>query len=90
MKITHNKTLKNILNKWDLLGVMPYNGGPKDEYDWFAQQIVKKLEKNISVTDLEDYLKTEITDYFGLSLNDSIKKNIKKYSVEIMKLTKVN
>ena len=88
MKIINNKNLKNILNKWDLLGVMPFRGGPKDEYDWFAQQIAQKLKNDISSSDLEKYLEDQIVDYFGLSLNNSIKKNIQKYSLEIMELTK--
>lgn len=84
MKIENKKTLKDILNEWDLLGVMPYNGGPQDEYDWFGKQIAEMVKKNISLTDLENYLETQVTDHFGLTINDNIKRNIKKYSVEIM------
>jgi hypothetical protein len=84
MKIENSRTLKDILNEWDLLSVVSYNGDPQDEYDWFSEQIAEILKKNISLADLENYLETQITDHFGLNINDTIKKNIKKYSAEIM------
>ena len=84
MEIENKKTLKEILNEWDLLGVMPYNGGPQDEYDWLGDQIRDMLKNNISVTDLEKYLETQVTGHFGLTLNDTIKKEIKKVSREII------
>ncbi len=85
MKIENYQAIKNILNQWDLLGVMPYNGGHQDEYDWFAGEIKKNLENDISLNELENYLEKEITDYFGLELNEVIKQNVKKYSAEIIK-----
>lgn len=73
----------NILNEWDPLGVLPFDGGPQDEYDWFSEKIEQKLKENISIGDLEKYIETQVTDYFGLILNDILKTNIKKYSAII-------
>jgi hypothetical protein len=80
----NNKLIK-ILNEWDILGVMPNNGGPKDEYDVFADQIAKRMDEGISLAELESFLETEISSYFSLPINDTIKNNIKIYVAKILK-----
>jgi hypothetical protein len=86
MRIKYNKKLRDVLNNWDLLGVLPHDGGPKDEYDMLNTMIMEKLQTGISITELENYLRLKITDYFGLDLNELVENDIKKFASLIMQI----
>ncbi len=80
------KQLIEILNEWDLLGVLPNDGGPKDEYNGLAEQIEKKMNEFTTILELKKFLESEIIYHFGLPINDVQKNNIENYSTKIFTL----
>ena len=48
--------LIQILNEWDPIGVLPFAGGPKDEYGCFLGPITTILEKNKGKEELQKFL----------------------------------
>lgn len=61
------KALRDILNHWDPIGVLPFEGGPKDEYDCFNPVILGVLIKNESEKDLIEALRKHMADHTGIA-----------------------
>ncbi len=56
--------LRQFLNAWDPIGILPFNGGPIDEYDCLLKPIISllrdKANKETMITFLREYLKTHL------------------------------
>jgi hypothetical protein len=65
--IQYAKDLRKILNEWDFIGIYPFKGGPKDEYDCLINPILSHLHKNITEEELNNFLIKELDEHFGLN-----------------------
>lgn len=59
--------LNKILNNWDFIGVLPFEGGPKDEYDCLIPPILGLLYKGTDTEELITLLNKELKQHFGLN-----------------------
>lgn len=59
--------LSNLLyESWDPIGVQSL-GGPKDEYERYAREIISRFSDDPDVTKIEDYLTATSTDKMKIS-----------------------
>ena len=58
--------LIHLLNTWDFLGVLPFKGGPKDEYDCLIAPIFSLMRKGADSDKLTSFLTKELNDHFGI------------------------
>lgn len=56
-----------ILNNWDFIGVLPFEGGPKDEYDCLIPPILGLLNKGTKEEEVASLLNKKLEDHFGLN-----------------------
>ena len=59
--------LRGLVCEWDPFGVMGDPTWPRDEYDCMLGPLLRLLESGASESDIDCYLRTEITEHFGLS-----------------------
>jgi hypothetical protein len=59
--------LRALFCEWDPIGVMVDPEWPRDEYDCMVGPVMRLLETGASDAEIADYLRSEITDHFGLS-----------------------
>lgn len=82
----HDKYLTAIktalIQEWDPIGVMAI-GGPLDEYDAYAPQIVRMLMGNASIEDLYKHLRWLETEHIGLQGDPVATKRFSTRLVEI-------
>lgn len=62
----NSKELTDILNSWDPIGVLPYKGGPKDEYECFITPILTVLQRDHNKEDLIKAVDIYLVEHFGL------------------------
>lgn len=60
------KELKQLLNEWDPIGVLPFEGGPKDEYDCFSDPIISLLHKGKNKKEIIAFLNKHLKEHVGL------------------------
>jgi len=58
--------LRELLWRWDPIGVSSLPDWPRDEYDCLVGRLMRDLESGNSLAQIADYLKTEIKEHFGL------------------------
>ncbi len=63
--------LQRLLNEWDPIGVVPELGGPGDEYDCMLGPLLTMLSGGSSEREIGLFLRTELSDHFGLNPNYS-------------------
>lgn len=63
------KELNQLLNEWDPIGILPFEGWPDDEYDCFIFPILSILHKDEGREKLIYFLNEHLTEHIGLSLN---------------------
>lgn len=67
-----NKSIQeklNILfNQWDPLGVLPFKGGPKDEYECLVIPVLSLLQQHCLKTEIIHYLDKRLKEHMGLNL----------------------
>lgn len=72
---TYNQKLKSelnhLLNKWDPIGVDPFGGGPRDEYDCFIKPILVLLKGDKKKKELADFLRRYLEKHMGLDAKSS-------------------
>lgn len=76
------KELINLLNNWDPIGVYPFKGGPKDEYEDFVNPIVSVLQKGTNKKELTIFLKQFLKEHVGLTTKVE---NIERFSDATLK-----
>lgn len=50
------REIRNLLNRWDPIGVRGEGDGPEDQYDSYLPLIVSLVQGSCSVLDLTDHL----------------------------------
>lgn len=75
------KELNQILNEWDPIGILPFEGWPDDEYDCFIFPILSIFHKNEGREKLEYFLNEHLTEHMGMS---SDKNDIEQISDKIL------
>lgn len=74
--------VKNILNEWDFIGVLPFDGGPDDEYDCMQGELVHLVQRKADKYEIKSYMIAELRDHFGLNPDhysqDGLQKTIDK------------
>ncbi len=64
------RTVEAILRQWDPIGMLPDEGGPKDEYDSYAPHIVSMVQNNCSIAQLTAHLSHLRTEAMGIPNNE--------------------
>lgn len=73
------KELNQLLNTWDFIGVLPFKGGPKDEYDCLITPIFSLMRKGADSDKLTSFLSKELNDHFGIDYkSDELDQIVKK------------
>ena len=74
MYISKNKHIKDeqkelnyLLNEWDPIGILPFEGWPDDEYECFIFPILSILHNSGNREDLKWFLKTHLTEHIWLN-----------------------
>ena len=70
---TQRDMLTRLLNEWDPIGVLPFKGGPKDEYECFILPILKVLKDNKNEAKIRGVLMKHIEEHCGLKYYPSEK-----------------
>lgn len=65
-KLKIQSELNILLNKWDPIGVEPFRGGPKYEYDCFIKPLLKLLESGKTKRGLNSFLREYLQDHMSL------------------------
>lgn len=60
------KELNDLLNKWDPIGVYPFEGRPKDEYECFVEPILKLLYHGEDEKSIMAFLRKHLREHIGL------------------------
>lgn len=65
------RELRDLLNEWDPIGVFDPDdehddSGPVDEYDCIRDPLISHLLRGDSRYEIAGFLRTELTDHFGL------------------------
>ena len=55
--------LSKLLNEWDFIGVSPFDDGPTDEYYCLIEPIMILLARDISTTDLAQFLSLQTKEH---------------------------
>ena len=63
---SQKQELIRLLNTWDFIGVLPFKGGPKDEYDCLIAPIFSLMRKRADSDKLTSFLSKELKDHFGI------------------------
>jgi hypothetical protein len=58
--------LRDLLCQWDPIGVMRDFDGPCDEYDCLIGPLLSMLDRNVTLEQVDDFLKHELDVHFGL------------------------
>lgn len=74
--------LNYLLNKWDPIGVDPFDGGPKDEYGCFIKPILALLKGDKKKKELTDFLERYLEKHMGL---DAKSCNVSDFSIVVYK-----
>jgi hypothetical protein len=61
--------LRDVVNRWDPIGVMDDQTWPRDEYDCLVGPLLRRLEEGAPISALASFLQAEFTDRFGLSIS---------------------
>jgi hypothetical protein len=59
--------LSALMCEWDPIGVMGDSDWPRDEYDCLVWPLLRLLEAGAGEAELAGFLRTEISEHFGLS-----------------------
>jgi hypothetical protein len=65
-----------LMCDWDPIGVMGDPTWPRDEYDCMIGPVLRLLERDASVDELQAYLGKELTEHFGLTSIPSSERRI--------------
>lgn len=65
----HARHLRQLLNRWDPIGVAPGVDAPDDEYDCLIAPILERLYVSSSGPDIASFLSAEFASHFGLDLD---------------------
>lgn len=60
------REMRDLINQWDPIGLLEM-GAPDDEYECLVGPVLTRLSKRSSPQDLAVWLKSHITDHFGLA-----------------------
>ena len=59
--------LREVLNReWDPIGVLPYDGGPEDEYDRYRDKLASMISAHATDEELKAYLELAASEEMGL------------------------
>lgn len=58
--------LRDLLNKWDFIGVMDDPNWPRDEYECLIDPLMNRLESGQTVPELTQFLEDNLRDHFGM------------------------
>jgi len=64
------RELRELVNRWDPIGVMDDPEWPRDEYECLVGPVLRRLEEGAPVSALAAFPRGELTDHFGLSTPD--------------------
>lgn len=78
---TEEKELNQILNEWDPIGILPFDGWPNNEYDCFIFPILSILHKDQGREKLESFIDEHLTEHMGMN---SYEEDIKQISDKIL------
>lgn len=65
---SHKKNVQQLnylLNEWDPIGILPFEGGPKDEYQDYIDSILEILQNEKGKTELVKFLKDHQKNVYG-------------------------
>jgi hypothetical protein len=65
-----SRELRELVNRWDPIGVMDDPEWPRDEYECLVGPVLRRLEEDAPVSEIATFLQGELTDHFGLSTPD--------------------
>ncbi len=75
------KELINLLNRWDPIGVYPFEGGPQDEYECFVKPILSLLVNGKGKRDIIVFLKKHLEHHVGVT---SASNDVNNFAEEIL------
>jgi hypothetical protein len=65
----HDRELRELLLRWDPIGVADEPDWPEDEYDAFLAPVTERLRAGASEEELTSFLETAVRDHLGLEPN---------------------
>ena len=69
---------RKIVCDWDPIGVMDNPTWPRDEYDCIIGPVLRLLERDASIEELQAYLEKELTEHFGIGYVDADVQRVSK------------